>query len=189
MTSGGVLFSPTWSSIGFLFSHHACDPRTMAPRSNSTMKLSPPSASDSYVALEAASPPLFSRSDRLPPVPAMMVRQSVTREMSVVRSVRSQKLYLLLKPPPPSLSQTLAILTSALAPRGPLYAESTAKSALVITPRVPRHLIPFPSFLFRPTLAPGVLTCSMTMMTNCINPMTATVRAFSTTESSSRGGV
>ncbi|KAF9647839.1 hypothetical protein BDM02DRAFT_2499413 [Thelephora ganbajun] len=46
------------------------------------MKLPPPSAGDSYVVLEAVSP-TFSSPDRLPPVPAMMLRQGVTREISV----------------------------------------------------------------------------------------------------------
>jgi hypothetical protein len=61
---------------------------------NPTMKLLPTPAGDSYVALEAPSPPSSVRS---PPVPAMMLRKGVTRETSVVRSTRSHKLYLLLK--------------------------------------------------------------------------------------------
>ena len=49
------------------------------------MKLPPPSAGDSYVVLEAASPS-FSPSGRLPPTPAMMLKPGVTRDASVVRS-------------------------------------------------------------------------------------------------------
>lgn len=62
----------------------------------STMKLPPPSAGDSYVALESPSTPPFSPSDRSPPVPAMMIRQGVTSGISVVRSP-SQRFYSPLK--------------------------------------------------------------------------------------------
>ena len=65
--------------------------------STSTMKLPPPSAGDSYVVLESTSTPPFSPSDRSPPVPAMMIKQGVTREMSVVRSALNKRLYLLLR--------------------------------------------------------------------------------------------
>jgi len=59
-----------------------------SPTPTSTMKLPPPSAGDSYVTLESTSTP-FSPSDRSPPVPAMMIRQGVAREISVVRSALS----------------------------------------------------------------------------------------------------
>ena len=74
---------------------YACGQRTTKSRSTPPMKPFPPPADGSYAILPAASP--LSSPDRLPPVPAMMIRQGVTGEMSVVRSARSWKVYSLLK--------------------------------------------------------------------------------------------